>query len=80
MNQWSSQHVLARSSSGKFLFDFVRGSWPLNNLIFVSCKRALAHICQRSQGWVARIGGRVRMGTEKARRNLDAAGRAEQPG
>jgi len=32
--------VLAQSSSGKFLFDFVRGSWPLNNWIFVSCDKA----------------------------------------
>ena len=34
----------------------------------------------RAQGWVARIGGRVRMGPTVARRSLAAAGRAGQAG
>jgi len=43
-------------------------------------KKALTLICRRLQGCVARTGGRARMSTEKARRSLPAAGRAEQPG
>ena len=49
-------------------------------IIFSSCEKALTPICRRLLGRVARIGGRVRMGHTKARRNLDAAGRAEQAG
>jgi len=47
-------------------------------IIFSPCEKALTPICRRLQGCVARIGGRVRMGHTKARRNLDAAGRAGQ--
>ena len=48
-------------------------------IIFCPCEKALTPICRRLEGCVAWIGGRVRMGHTKARRNLDAAGRAEQP-
>jgi len=49
-------------------------------IIFTPCEKALTPICRRLEGCVARIGGRVRMGHTQARRNLDAAGRAGQPG
>jgi len=47
-------------------------------IIFSPCEKALTPIYRRLQGCVARIVGRVRMGHTKARRNLDATGRAGQ--
>ncbi len=62
----------------KFFF-FVRGSLPVNKPAFIPCEETLTIICRKPEGCVARFGGRVRMGPEKARRNLAAAGRADQP-
>jgi len=63
----------------KSFFCFVRDSLPANKPAFILCEKALTLICRRLQGCVARIGGRARMGTEKARRNLPAASRVGQP-
>ena len=72
--------VLVHSSSGKIFFCFVRDSLLICKAVFIPYEKASTLICRGSQGCIARIGGRVRMGRSKARRNLAAAGRAARPG
>jgi len=61
-----------------FLLFCVRFLAP-KQIIFSPYEKALTSICRGLEGCIARISGRVRMGHTKARRNLDAAGRAGLP-